>query len=42
VITHYNGFEKGVIDTRDLVFFLSVIGYALFATGVIIRSHRAG
>jgi gliding motility-associated transport system permease protein len=42
VITHYNGFEKGVIDSRDLVFFLSVIGYALFATGVIIRSHRAG
>jgi ABC-2 type transport system permease protein len=42
VITHYNGFEKGVIDSRDLVFFLSVIGYALFATGVIIRGHRAG
>jgi hypothetical protein len=24
------------------VFFLSVIGFALFATGVIIRGHRAG
>ena len=42
VMTHFQGFEKGVIDTRDLLFFLSVIGYALFATGVIIRSHRAG
>jgi hypothetical protein len=31
-----------VIDTRDLVFFLSMIGFALFATGVIIRGHRAG
>ncbi|HVB48615.1 MAG TPA: hypothetical protein VNF69_09535, partial [Burkholderiales bacterium] len=42
VVTHFNGFERGVIDTRDLLYFFSVIGYALFATGVIIRSHRAG
>ncbi len=42
VITHYDGFQRGVIDARDLVFFLSVIGFALFATGVVIRGHRAG
>ena len=42
VMTHYDGFQRGVIDTRDLIFFLSVIGFALFATGVIIRGHRAG
>ncbi|HYX66258.1 MAG TPA: ABC transporter permease [Burkholderiales bacterium] len=42
VITHFDGFQRGVIDSRDLVFFLSVIGFALFATGVIIRGHRAG
>jgi ABC-2 type transport system permease protein len=42
VITHFDGFQRGVIDTRDLAFFLSVIGFALFATGVIIRGHRAG
>jgi len=42
VITHFDGFERGVIDTRDLFFFLSVIGFALFATGVVIRGHRAG
>ncbi len=42
VITHFDGFQKGVIDTRDLFFFLSVIGFALFATSVIIRNHRAG
>jgi ABC-2 type transport system permease protein len=42
VITHFDGFQKGVIDSRDLAFFLSVIGFALFATGVIIRGHRAG
>ena len=42
VITHFDGFQKGVIDTKDLAFFLSVIGFALFATGVVIRGHRAG
>ncbi len=42
VVTHFDGFQKGVIDTRDLFFFLSVIGFALFATGVIIRGHRSG
>jgi ABC-2 type transport system permease protein len=42
VITHFDGFQRGVIDARDLFFFLSVIGFALFATGVIIRGHRAG
>jgi ABC-2 type transport system permease protein len=42
VVTHFDGFQRGVVDARDLVFFLSVIGFALFATGVIIRGHRAG
>ncbi|HUQ26220.1 MAG TPA: ABC transporter permease [Burkholderiales bacterium] len=42
VVTHFDGFQRGVIDARDLVFFLSLIGFALFATGVIIRGHRSG
>jgi ABC-2 type transport system permease protein len=42
VVTHFDGFQRGVIDTRDLLFFLSVIGFSLFATGVILRAHRAG
>jgi ABC-2 type transport system permease protein len=42
VVTHFDGFQRGVIDSRDLLFFLSVIGFALFATGVILRAHRAG
>jgi len=31
-----------VIDSRDVLFFLSVIMFSLFATSVIIRAHRAG
>ena len=42
VVTHFDGFQRGVIDARDLGFFLSVIAFALFATGVVIRGHRAG
>ena len=42
VLTHFDGFQKGVLDSRDLVYFLSVIGFALFTTGVIVRNRRAG
>ena len=42
VMTHFEGFQRGVIDTRDLVFFLTVIVFCLFSTSVIIRGHRAG
>lgn len=41
-MTHFEGLQKGVLDSRDVVFFLSVIGFSLFATGVILRAHRAG
>ena len=42
VMTHFEGFQRGVLDVRDFVFFFSLIGFALFTTGVIIRNHRAG
>jgi len=42
VMTHFDGLTKGVLDSRDIIFFLSVIGFSLFTTGVIIRGHRAG
>ena len=40
VITHFEGFQKGVLDSRDFIFFLSVIGFSLFTTSVILRTHR--
>jgi ABC-2 type transport system permease protein len=39
VVTHFEGFQRGVIDSRDVLFFLSVIGFSLFATGVMLRSR---
>src|SRR5512137_1599992 len=42
VMTHFEAFQKGVLDSRDILFFLSVIGFSLFTTSVILRTHRAG
>ena len=39
VVTHFDGFQKGVIDSRDLAYFLSVIGFSLFATGIALRNR---
>lgn len=40
VMTHFFSFQRGVLDSRDLIFFLSLIGFSLFTTGVILRSLR--
>jgi len=42
VIPHFDGFQKGVLDSRDIIFFFSLIGFALFTTGVVIRNLRSG
>jgi ABC-2 type transport system permease protein len=42
VLTHFDGFQKGVLDSRNVVFFVSVIVFALFTTGVVLRNRRGG
>jgi ABC-2 type transport system permease protein len=42
VMTHFDAFQRGVINLRDVVFFASIMIFALFVTGVVIRGHRAG
>jgi ABC-2 type transport system permease protein len=42
VLTYYDGFQKGVLDSRGLLYFFSIMGYALFVTGVVIRNQRTG
>lgn len=42
VMTHFEGFQRGVIDSRDVIYFLALIVFSLFTTSVIIRNHRAG
>jgi ABC-2 type transport system permease protein len=42
VMTHFESVQKGVLDSRDIIYFLSVIVFCLFTTSVIVRAHRAG
>jgi ABC-2 type transport system permease protein len=42
VMTHFESIQKGVLDSRDVLFFFSVIVFCLFSTSVILRAHRAG
>jgi ABC-2 type transport system permease protein len=42
VMPHFESFHRGVLDTRDIIFFLSIIGFSLFTTSVILRGHRSG
>lgn len=40
ILYHYNSMSKGLIDTRDLVYFLSVISAMLLLTNLILRSRK--
>jgi ABC-2 type transport system permease protein len=40
VMTHFMNLQKGVLEISDLVYFGTVIGFALFGTAVIIRNLR--
>jgi ABC-2 type transport system permease protein len=40
VLTHFDGFKRGILDSRDVILFLSVIAFCLFTTSVILRTHR--
>jgi ABC-2 type transport system permease protein len=42
VYPHFQSIQRGVIDSRDLIYFFSIIGLSLFITGVIIRNLRSG
>jgi ABC-2 type transport system permease protein len=40
LIQHYNGFSQGVINSTDVVFYLSFIGVGLFLTHRVLDSFR--
>jgi ABC-2 type transport system permease protein len=41
VMTHFESLQRGVVDSRDLLFFVSVIVFCLFANSVVLRAQRA-
>jgi ABC-2 type transport system permease protein len=40
VLTHFEPFSKGVIDTKDVIFYLSMIFFGLFLTARSMESLR--
>ncbi len=40
IIYHYNSMSKGLIDSRNLVYFFSVIGIMLLTTNLILGSRK--
>ncbi|MCG8310317.1 MAG: gliding motility-associated ABC transporter permease subunit GldF [Cytophagales bacterium] len=40
ILYHYNSMSKGLIDTRNLVYFFSVISGMLLLTNLILRSRK--
>jgi ABC-2 type transport system permease protein len=40
VMPHFAGFQRGVLDIRDVLFFASTIVFCLFTTSVILRGLR--
>lgn len=41
-LTHFDALSKGVIELRDLVYFISLIAFWLFANVVIVEMKKAG
>jgi len=39
--THFDGLSRGLVEARDLVFFLSLIALALFANALILEAKKA-
>lgn len=40
ILFHYNSMSKGLIDSRDVIYFLSVISIMLLSTNLILRSRK--
>lgn len=40
IVTHFDNFAKGVVETKDLVFYFSMIFFALFITSRAMESLR--
>ena len=39
--THFNAMRRGVVDIRDIVYFISIIVVVLFLNVVVLESHKS-
>jgi ABC-2 type transport system permease protein len=41
-LTHFNAISRGVLDLRDLIYFVSMIAFWLFANVILVENRKAG
>lgn len=41
VMPHYEGLQRGVVDLKNIVYAVTVIGFALLATDIVLKSRRS-
>lgn len=42
VMPHFDNLQRGIIDFRDILYFISMIFFFLFLTGIVLKNHRMG
>jgi hypothetical protein len=42
VLSHFDGFQRGILDSRDVIYFVSVIACSLYINNLVIKNTRAG
>ncbi len=40
ILDHYDDLLKGLVQTRSIVYYLSLVGVSLFLTHRVVESHR--
>lgn len=40
VMFHFESMQRGVLDLRDVIYFVTLIAFALFSTNIILKQHR--
>ena len=40
-MTHYNNLQRGLLDLADIVYFLSMIGFMIVATHLVLDNRKA-
>ena len=40
-LSHFDQITRGVLDLSAIVFFLSLIAFALFANGIVVEQKKA-
>jgi ABC-2 type transport system permease protein len=41
VLSHFDGFQRGILDSRDLIYFVSVMVFSLYLNHIAVKNARS-